>query len=166
MVPGIPVWRRYRRSIQGYRRGMREDDEFDLVDVLTAAHRTVESLLADVETTSDRRLRQRALVAALAALQRHSTIEERFLYPATRKHLPAGDVLAAHEEREHAEADEKMHRLARLDDTDPEYEPLVSSLFTDIRVHVNEEETELFPRLRAACDPETLRRLGSDAAGT
>jgi len=145
---------------------MREDDEFDLVDVLTAAHRTVESLLADVETTSDRRLRRRALIAALAALQRHSTIEERFLYPATRKHLPAGDVLAAHEEREHAAADEKMNRLARLDDTDPEYEPLVNSLFTDIRVHVNEEETELFPRLRAACDRETLRRLGSDAAGT
>jgi hypothetical protein len=145
---------------------MREDNEFDLVDVLTAAHRAVESLFADVETTSDRQLRRQALIAALAALRRHSTMEKLFLYPATRQHLPAGEVLAAHEQREHEAADEKMNRLARLDDTDPEYEPLVTSLFSDIRVHVNEEETELFPRLRAACDPETLRRLGSDAAGT
>jgi hemerythrin superfamily protein len=145
---------------------MKEDDERDLVDVLTAEHRAVERLFADVETTSDRRLRRKTLAAALAELRRHSAMEERFLYPATREHVPSGEVLAAHELREHAEADAKMRRLARLDDSDPEYDPLVSSLFTDIRDHVTEEETELFPRLRAACDRETLRRLGSDAAGT
>jgi hemerythrin superfamily protein len=145
---------------------MREDDEQDIVDVLTAEHRAVESLFADVETTSDRRLRRETLEAALTELRRHSAMEERFLYPATREHLASGEVLAAHELREHAAADEKINRLAGLDDTDPEFEPLVTSLFTDIRDHVTEEETELFPRLRAACDPETLRRLGSDAAGT
>jgi hemerythrin-like domain-containing protein len=145
---------------------MREDDERDLVDVLTDEHRAVERLFADVETTSDRQLRRETLAAALAELRRHSDLEERFLHPATRKHLASGDVLAEHEQREHDEADAKMRRLAGLDDSDPEFEPLVSSLFTDIRDHVNEEETELFPRLRAACDPETLRRLGTDAAGT
>jgi hemerythrin-like domain-containing protein len=136
----------------------------DLVDVLIAGHRAVESLLADVETTSDRQLRRRTLAAAIAELRRHAALEQRFLHPATREHLDAGEILAAHESREHAEAGEKMDRIARLDDTDPEYEPLVSSLFVDVREHVNQEETELFPRLRAACDPETLRRLGTDAA--
>jgi hemerythrin superfamily protein len=147
---------------------MREDadNERDLVDVLTAEHRAVESLFADVETTSDRTLRQETLAAVLAELRRHAAMEERYLYPATRAHLPAGDALAAHELRERAEADAKMDRLAGLDESDPEYEPLMSALFTDIRDHVHEEETELFPRLRAACDRETLRRLGSDAAGT
>jgi hypothetical protein len=145
---------------------MTEDDVRDLVDVLTAAHRAVERLFADVETIADRQLRRETLAAALAELRRLSAMEERFLFPTTREHLPSGEVLAAHELREHAEADAKMRRLARLDDTDPDFEPLVSSLFTDIRDHVTEEETELFPRLRAACDPETLRRLGLDAAGT
>jgi hemerythrin superfamily protein len=145
---------------------MGEDNELDLVDVLTAEHRAVESLFADVETASDPLVRQATLAAVIAELRRLSAMEERYLYPATRQHLPAGDALAAYELREHAEADAKITRLAKLDDTDPEYEPLVSALFTDIRDHVHEEETELFPRLRAACDPETLRRLGTDAAGT
>jgi hemerythrin superfamily protein len=145
---------------------MTEEDGRDLVDVLTAEHRAVESLFADVETTSDRALRRQTMAAVLAELRRHSAMEERYLYPATREHLAAGDALAAHEQREHAEADAKIDRLARLDASDPEYEPLMSALFTDIRDHVHEEETELFPRLRAACDPETLRRLGTDAAGT
>jgi hemerythrin superfamily protein len=151
---------------------MREDEEVgpdesvetgDLVDVLTAEHRTVESLLADTETTADREARRARLTAVLAELKRHSAMEERFLYPATRAHLDAGEALAAHELREHAEADEKIARLAKLDDTDPEYEPLVHALFVEVRDHVHEEETELFPRLRAACDPETLRQLGADA---
>ena len=145
---------------------MTEEDGRDLVDVLTAEHRAVESLFADVETTSDRALRRQTMAAVLAELRRHSAMEERYLYPATREHVAAGDALAAHEQREHAEADAKIDRLARLDASDPEYEPLMSALFTDIRDHVHEEETELFPRLRAACDPETLRRLGTDAAGT
>lgn len=145
---------------------MEEDDEPDLVDVLTAEHRAVERLFADVETTADRQLRRETLAAVLAELRRHLAMEARFLYPATREHLAAGEVLAAHEQREHDEADAKMRRLAGLDDSDPEFELLVTSLFTDIRDHVTEEEIELFPRLRAACDPETLRRLGSDAAGT
>jgi hemerythrin superfamily protein len=138
----------------------------DLVDVLIAEHRSVEGLFADVEITSDRALRRERLFAAIAAFKRHSDHEERFLYPATRDHLPAGVAFAEYEMREHAEADAKMDRIAQLPETDPDYEPLVSALLTEVREHVQEEETELFPRLRAACDPDTLHRLGSDALGS
>jgi hemerythrin superfamily protein len=137
----------------------------DLVDVLIAEHRSVEGLMADIETTSDRAVRRETLFAAIAELKRHCENEERFLYPATRKCLETGDVLAAYEMREHAEVGEKLERIARLDDSDPGFEPLVSSLFTDVRDHVHEEETELFPRLRKACDPDTLHQLGTDALG-
>ena len=46
---------------------------------------------------------------------------------------------------------------------DPAY--AVSELLDSVRCHVQEEETEIFPRLRAACDPLMLERLGADAAG-
>jgi hemerythrin superfamily protein len=137
----------------------------DLVDVLIAEHRSVEGLFADVETTSDRAVRREALFAAIAELKRHCAHEERFLYPATREHLPAGEALAEYGMSEHAHVDEKIERIAGLAETDPDYEPLISALFTDVRDHVQEEETELFPRLRAACDPDTLHRLGNDALG-
>jgi hemerythrin superfamily protein len=137
----------------------------DLVDRLVAEHRTVEGLFADIETTADRQLRREALDAVIAALKRHSATEERYLYPATREHLPAGEDIAGHQLRDHAEAAERMDRITRLDETDPEFEPLIATFMTDIRDHVQEEETEIFPRLRAACDPETLRQLGNDAGG-
>jgi hemerythrin superfamily protein len=141
-----------------------ESAEPDLVDVLTSEHRTVEGLFADIETTSDRALRRDALDAAIAALKRHSDLEERYLHPTTRERLEAGEVLAAHEEREHADAQALIERIGDLPDNDPELDPLLSTLMSDVRYHVQEEETELFPRLRAACQPGELRRLGEDAS--
>jgi hypothetical protein len=135
----------------------------DLLDVLTAEHRTVERLFADFETTADRIRRRAMLIAMLAELQRHGATEERYLYPATRQYLPAGVDLAGHELRELAEADALAERVRRLDVADPQFEPLVDELMAGIRHHVQEQETELFPRLRAACVPETLRQLGAAA---
>lgn len=135
-------------------------DDPDLIDVLTGEHRVLEGLFADVEVTTDRALRREALDAAIDQVRRHAANEEQFLYPATRAHLPAGDALADHELREHADADQLCTRLADLDDRDPAFDPLVSTMMTDVRDHVQEAEIELFPRLRDACSPETLRELG------
>ncbi len=136
----------------------------DLLEVLVEEHRTVERLFAVFETTADRARRRNTLATMLAELQRHGETEERYLYPATREYLSAGVDLAGHELRELAEVDALAERVRRLDDADPEFEPLVDALMTGIRHHVQEQETELFPRLRAACVPETLRQLGADAS--
>ena len=135
----------------------------DIIDMLVTEHRVLEGLFADVETTSDRTVRREVLEAAIAELKRHAATEERYLYPMTREQLPAGDDIADHELREHADADRIIDRLATLDDADPTYDPLVSTMMTDIRRHVQEEETEIFPRLRGACPPETLRELAEKA---
>ena len=136
----------------------------DLVDILVAQHRAVERLFADVETTSDRAIRRDTLAVVMAALRQHSRTEERFMYPATRDSLSAGEDIVGHEEREHRDAARLMDRIGSLEDSAPGYEPLVSELLDSVRCHVQEEETEIFPRLRAACDPVVLERLGADAA--
>jgi hypothetical protein len=135
----------------------------DLLDILVAEHRAVERLFADFET-ADRARRRVMLAAMLAELQRHGATEERYLFPATREYLPAGADLAGHELREQAEVDALAERVRGLDVADPEFGPLVNELMTGIRHHVQEQETELFPRLRAACLPETLRQLGAQAS--
>jgi hemerythrin-like domain-containing protein len=137
----------------------------DIIDVLVSEHRTLEGLLADVETTSDRTLRLEVLEVAIASLKEHAAKEERFLYPVTRAQVPSGDALADHELREHADADRIIDRIRGLEDTDPEFDPLVTAMMTDVRRHVQEEETEIFPRLRSACPAETLRELGQKAGG-
>lgn len=137
----------------------------DIIDMLVTEHRALEGLFADVETTSDRALRREVLEAAIASLKEHAAKEEQFLYPVTRE-LPAGDALADHELQEHADADRMIDRIKGLEDTHPDFDPLVSTMMTDVRHHVQEEETEIFPRLRNACPPETLMELGVRAAGS
>lgn len=93
-------------------------------------------------------------------LVRHSVAEEEYLYPAVRKHVPGGDETADHEIQEHAEAEETMKRLEALEPSDAEFWPTVDRLMVQIRHHLDEEENDLFPRLRQACSEEQLVELG------
>lgn len=82
-------------------------------------------------------------------LKVHTQIEEEILYPAARE-ATGDNALLDEAEREHAEAKalvaqiEAAAKQERLDDD------LVLQLQTAIAHHVEEEETELFPRLRAS----------------
>ncbi|GAA4250788.1 hemerythrin domain-containing protein [Dactylosporangium darangshiense] len=123
----------------------------DLIHLLVAEHRRLESLFADVETAQAADRRRAALTAALHALALHAAREERFLHPALREHLPAGPEIAEFDRAEHA----AMARDAAGCD-----EAGASALFDVVRLHMQQEETELFPRLAQACPPQLLQRLG------
>jgi len=135
--------------------------EQDLIDVLVADHRVIERLFAEIETSTGNPKRRRESVdVVIAELSRHASAEERYLYPVAREYLSAGVELAEHEIAAHAEADESIRQLTPLDLTDPEFDGILARLMAGIRHHVQEEETELFPRLRQACNRETLVELG------
>jgi hemerythrin-like domain-containing protein len=137
----------------------------DLIAVLTADHRTVERLFAEIETsTGDPKRRREVIDVVIAELSRHASVEEQYLYPAAREYLSAGEDLADHEITEHAEAEELMRKIVPLDTTDPQFDTLLAELIEGIRHHVQEQETELFPRLRHACTHETLVDLGRSVA--
>lgn len=166
MQPGgfpDPTARSSQPTVPWTRTAEHDDEDPDLIDVLVAEHRVVEQLFAEIETTTDDPRRRRDIVdVVIAELTRHSAAEERYLYPTTREHLSAGEDLAKHELAEHAEAAELISRIKPLDATDPDLDPLITRLMADMRHHVQEEETELFPRLRQACSRESLRRLGTE----
>lgn len=120
--------------------------EQDLVDLLVAEHRRIESLFADIETAGSPAARRAALDAAVTVLAAHTATEERLLHP----HLPA--ELAEYEAAEHRRIEELMARLAGSGDAGPGLDALLAALLETVREHVQEEETELFPRL-----PQSVR---------
>jgi hemerythrin superfamily protein len=120
--------------------------EQDLVDLLVAEHRRIESLFADIETAQSPATRRTALDAAITMLAAHTVTEERLLHG----HLPA--ELAEYEAAEHHRIDDLVARLTALNDVDPEFRLLLAALLETVREHVQEEETELFPRL-----PQSVR---------
>lgn len=120
--------------------------EQDLVGLLVAEHRRIESLFAEIETAGSPDTRRAALDAAVAMLAAHTATEQRLLHA----RLPA--ELAGYEAAEHRRIDDLVARLTRLDDVDPAFGTLLSALLETVREHVQEEETELFPRL-----PQSVR---------
>ncbi|WP_067964747.1 hemerythrin domain-containing protein [Nocardiopsis trehalosi] len=133
----------------------------DLIDVIVSDHREVERIFTELESAGLTAERRRDLVDhVVAELVRHSVAEEQYMYPAARKVLPDGDEIVDHELEEHAEAEQVMRDITRLDPGDPAYDERVRALIADIRHHIQDEERDLLPRLRSACDTTELRELG------
>ncbi|MFE1440475.1 hemerythrin domain-containing protein [Streptomyces sp. NPDC058739] len=133
----------------------------NVIDELVTDHREVEQLFARIEAlppgAEDRKLYADQVTMELV---RHSVAEEAYLYPAVRKHLPNGDALADREIEDHSKAERIMKDLESCGADDPRFDALITSLMTEVRAHLAEEESTLFPGLRASCPPEALDDLG------
>ena len=136
-------------------------EQQSLVDVIVADHREVEATFKELEQDDEAPEHRRVLVEhVITELGRHSIAEEMYMYPAARRLLPDGDRIADHEIAEHGDAEQVMRDLEKAKATDPEFATLVARLIADVRHHIEEEESELLPRLEEACSAEDLQELG------
>jgi hemerythrin superfamily protein len=134
--------------------------EQDVIDILVTDHREVETLFVELETRQGTPEYRRQLADVLIAeLVRHAVAEEAYVYPTARKALPDGDQIADHEITEHADAERTMKDLEAVDPSDPRFDELLAHLTSTIRHHVQDEESDLFPRLRAATAREEMVEL-------
>ena len=131
----------------------------DIVDGIITDHREVEELFAEIEKGGAGKKRE-LVEHVITELVRHSVAEEQYLYPTARRVLADGDKIADHELEEHAEAEQVMKELEQADTEDPKFDDLTRKLIDAIRHHVEDEESDLLPKLRDACDSAELRDLG------
>jgi hemerythrin superfamily protein len=132
----------------------------DLIDAIVTDHRAVQSVFAEIEASGDPRSQRDLVEHVIAELVRHSVAEEQYLYPTARRVLPDGDAIADHEIKEHAEAEEVMKSIEKTGSSDARFGELVRNLIADIRHHIDDEENDLLPKLRSACNAGELRELG------
>jgi hemerythrin-like domain-containing protein len=134
----------------------------DVIEVLTHDHREVEELFAKLEGASpgDGQTRRDLMDDVTIELMRHSVAEEMYLYPAARKYLPDGDEIADKEIAEHATAEKTLKALEKADAAGAEFSTLLVELVSDVRMHIREEEQELFPALADKASLEELYELG------
>lgn len=134
----------------------------DMIDILVKDHREVEDLFQELESPgTDPQRRADLSSAAIAELVRHSVAEEEYLYPVTREVLSDGDQIADKEIEDHSEAERAMKRLEKMNPTEAEFDQTVRELISEVREHIEDEEGNLFPRLRQACSQEQLAELGA-----
>ncbi len=77
----------------------------------------------------------------------HADIEEQFFYPAAREALEKGDLIDE-AEVEHASARDLVAQLQAMQPDDPMYDAKVRVLGEYIEHHVEEEEKEMFPKVK------------------
>jgi hypothetical protein len=91
-------------------------------------------------------------------LVRHSVAEEVLVYPKVEDRVSKEE--AEHAREEHAEAEETLKRLEKLDADDPTFEDELATLMKEIRHHIEDEEGEMFAHMRETIDADELRTLG------
>jgi hemerythrin superfamily protein len=141
------------------------DEQRDVIEVLEHDHREVEEMFDELESLrgasseEDKQRRKDLADQVTIELVRHSVAEEVLVYPMVEDRVSAEE--AEHAREEHAEAEETLKRMEKLDADDPQFDDELGTLMREIRHHIEDEEGEMFAHMRKVIEPDELRRLGA-----
>jgi hemerythrin superfamily protein len=135
----------------------------DALDLLKADHDRIKEMFAKYDTLGDRAMGGRKDLAGQICreLTVHAYIEEQVFYPRVRE---AGrkiedEVLEGLEE--HHLIKHAVTELEPLSPDNERYDAKVEVLKELVEHHVDEEEEDMFPRVRRAIDAKELEELGA-----
>lgn len=97
-------------------------------------------------------------------LELHEQVEERFVYDPVARDAGSTDPVLAHWEHEHEaqvrDADALMSGIDRLSPDSGHWLRMVEGLATTLDGHIAHEESDIWPRIRAAWNEEKLEHAG------
>jgi hemerythrin-like domain-containing protein len=124
------------------------------LEMLMQDHKRVQKLFRDFEKADreDTESCRKIVQLAIAELKVHTRLEEQTLYPEARHALEDSEheALIDEAEVEHDAAKQLIAKLEGLEPDDPHYAATFTVLGEYVKHHIEEEEQELFPRLRKA----------------
>jgi hemerythrin superfamily protein len=127
-------------------------NETDAITLLMDDHKKVKKLFKDYEKLSKKEDVDGKVELAnqiCEELTIHSMIEEEIFYPAAREAIQDDDMMNE-AVVEHATAKDLIAQIQEMDGDDPMYDAKVTVLGEYINHHVEEEETEMFPKVKKA----------------
>ena len=138
----------------------------DAITLLKEDHRTVEQLFKRFEQAGDRaHVQKRQIVdRIIEELSVHAAIEEQVFYPVARTAVPDTEDIALESLEEHHVAKWLLAELADMDPAHERFDAKVSVLIESVRHHVEEEESDFFPKVREELGRNQLADLGETLA--
>ena len=134
----------------------------DAITLLREDHRTVEKLFKEFEKAGPRAGKTKAKLVdkIIKELSIHAMIEEQVFYPVVRSAVEdaTDEVLEALEE--HHIVKWLCSELEKMTPADERFDAKVTVLIENVRHHVQEEQDDLFPEVRAAMSRKDLAELG------
>lgn len=117
-------------------------------DILKAEHQAVIKLFDLVEATEDTQVAKRKalLMKIKYALVKHSAQEEHVVYPSLHEHGMGNE--AEELSRDHGHVKHFLFELSELEPNNALWMAKIREFRSELEEHIQEEEDELFPRLR------------------
>src|SRR4051795_13531806 len=136
----------------------------DAIVLLKQDHKEILRTFRDFEKAGeDAHKEQGRLVDKMVELLTvHTYIENEVMYPRVRELLPdlEDDVLESYEE--HHVADVLVVELAALTPADERFDAKTTVLIESVTHHIEEEEQDWFPKVRAGLGRKALQQIGAE----
>ncbi len=134
----------------------------DAITMLKEDHKTVEQLFKRFEKAGDRAFAEKRKIVdqVVEALSKHAAIEEQVFYPVARATVPDTEDVVLESLEEHHIVKWVLSELDGMDPAEERFDAKMTVLMENVRHHVEEEEQEFFPKVRAELDRNALAELG------
>jgi hemerythrin-like domain-containing protein len=136
----------------------------DAIVLLKADHKELRKVFSDFEKAGENAhvAKGKLVDKMIELLTVHTYIENEVMYPRVRALLPdlEDDVLESYEE--HHVADLLVVELAALKPTAERFTAKTTVLIENVRHHMDEEEQDWFPQVRAGLGRATLQQIGAE----
>ncbi|MEP7060288.1 MAG: hemerythrin domain-containing protein [Actinomycetota bacterium] len=131
------------------------------ITLLTDEHDEMKKLMADLDETTERgvKIRNELFDKLKARLEIHEAIEEEIFYPALKKHPKAKDIVLEGIEEHHV-VDGIVAELETLSVQDETWGAKLTVMKENVEHHMEEEESDMFPKARDVFDGDELTELG------
>ena len=135
----------------------------DALVILQDDHKKIRSLFAQFQNASPgaHAVRGRLVEQMIQALTVHTYLVNEVMYPEVRRLVPEleQDVLESYEE--HHVADALCLELAVVQPTDERFAAMTKVLIENVTQHLDEEENDWLPKVRAALGRKQLSEVGA-----
>jgi len=135
----------------------------DAIVLLKEDHKRVRKLFREFQQAGENAKAKKAGIVdrIIEELTVHTYLENEVMYPAVRKALPdlEDDVLESYEE--HHVADVLVMELSVLTPDDERFDAKTTVLIESVSHHIEEEEQDWFPKVRAGMGRKDLQELGA-----
>ena len=128
------------------------------IDLLESQHREVEALFSRLEKGG--KAKQKTFEEVADKLAMHAAIEEHHFYPAVKAKRTEDILLESLEE--HLGIKRVLTDLLQTSAEDDTFDAKIKVLKEQVEHHVEEEEGDLFPKVRKLLDKDQLEALGQE----
>jgi hemerythrin superfamily protein len=135
----------------------------DVIVLLKEDHKRVRKLFREFQQAGGnaKAMKARIVDQIIEELTVHTYLENEVMYPAVRKALPdlEDEILESYEE--HHVADVLVMELSTMSPDDERFDAKTTVLIESVTHHIEEEEQDWFPKVRAGMGRKDLQELGA-----